>query len=144
MPILRYGSEVWGRADIVLLACKHLLGFKVSTSNHIARGECGRYPIYIFAPNAASNIDILLNMPTTRFPRKCYSLLLLDASYGKAYWVSKMKMLLYDMGFGYIWERQFLCSINSFISEFMARAQNIYLQEWHTSLSAGSKTLLNI
>ena len=61
-PILLYGSEIWG-LDIVneietvhLFACKRFLGVKSSVSSNVIRGECGRYPLYIFTFKRAIKI----------------------------------------------------------------------------------------
>lgn len=52
-PILHYGAEIWGTdkvKDIETVQnkfCKWLLATGQTTNNHIARGECGRYELYI-------------------------------------------------------------------------------------------------
>ena len=59
LPILKYGSEIWGvyqnmdstkwdKCEIEqthLQFCKHILGINRSSTNHLTRYETGRYPI---------------------------------------------------------------------------------------------------
>ena len=53
VPILLYGSEVWGleNSDIIesvhLTFCKFLLGLKTSTPTNMIYGELGRYPLSV-------------------------------------------------------------------------------------------------
>ena len=51
LPILNYGSEVWGfsKAETIervdLQFCKHLLGIKIQTQNNFIFRELGRLPV---------------------------------------------------------------------------------------------------
>ena len=53
IPMLTYGSEIWGYETIDILekkhvkVCKLLLNLKTSTSNFMLYGELGRYPLNI-------------------------------------------------------------------------------------------------
>ena len=145
-PIIFYGCEIWGLdnfKDIEILqmfACKRFLGAKSATSNHVVRGECGRFPMYIFTyKRALSYWCKLCNMPNTRFVKKCYNLLLLDCINGKTNWTTKIKNILYLYGFGYIWEEQCVVHANDFLSAFVYRLKVAYEQDWHAALINSSK-----
>ena len=124
-----------------MFCCKRFLNVKRATSNHVVRGECGRYPMYISSYKKVVKYWCrICNMPDYRFVKKCYNMLLLAVVNGKSNWVSKVKTILYSFGFGYIWERQHnLCNIDKFISEFVFRLRANYEQEWHSSLVNSSK-----
>ena len=53
IPMLTYGSEIWGYENIDILEkvhvkfCKLLLNLKTSTPNFMLYGELGRYPLNI-------------------------------------------------------------------------------------------------
>ncbi len=145
-PILLYGCEIWG-VDIFkeveavhMFCCKRFLNVKRSTSNHVVRGECGRYPMYICTYKRVVRYWCkICKMPDNRFVKKCYNMLLLDCENGKTNWASRVKHILYSFGFGYIWEQQNTRNSDQFISEFSFRLRVSYEQEWHTSLVNSSK-----
>ena len=127
-PILLYGSEIWGVdvhreiETVHMFCCKRFLNVKSTTSNHVVRGECGRYPMYIFTfKRAITYWCKICKMPDCRFVKKCYNMLILDCLNGKVNWASKIKHILYSFGFGYIWEQQSVSNVNSFLSEFVYR-----------------------
>jgi hypothetical protein len=148
-PILLYGSEIWGTKNYDVIesihtyACKRFLCIKQSSSNHVARGECGRYPLYIYSYKRVVKYWYkIMCMPDSRLVKKCYYLLLLDDNNGKINWVSQVKHMLYSFGFGYIWEQQFINNISKFMSEFISRLKCSYEQDWHAALSISSKSFL--
>ena len=61
LPILLYGSEVWGYSNIKfterlhLKLCKILLVVKKSTANVMVYGELGRVPIYVHVKSRILN-----------------------------------------------------------------------------------------
>ena len=145
-PILLYGSEIWGVdvhreiETVHMFCCKRFLNVKSTTSNHVVRGECGRYPMYIFTfKRAISYWCKICKMPDCRFVKKCYNMLILDCLNGKVNWASKIKHILYSFGFGYIWEQQSVSNVNSFLSEFVYRLKSSYEQDWHAALTNSSK-----
>ena len=123
-----------------MFCCKRLLNVKRSTSNHVVRGECGRYPMYIFTyKRVVTYWCKICKMPDSRFVKKCYNMLLLECDNGKTNWASKVKHILFSLGFGYIWEQQTVCNTDKFLSEFIFRLKVSYEQEWHSTLVNSSK-----
>ena len=53
VPIMMYGSEVWGYTDLKLIErfCKIILKVKKSTPNSMVLGELGMYPIELYIKN---------------------------------------------------------------------------------------------
>ena len=146
-PVLLYGSEVWGfykskAIELVhLYACKRFLGVKQCTNNVMVYGECGRYPLYV-----SQNMRIikywlkLLSMPCYRLPKKCYNMMLLYESHGAKNWVYKVKCLLNECGFGYVWENQ--CpprNIDSFLLSIRQTLHDMYIQNWNSIIVSSSK-----
>ena len=82
----------------------------------------------------------LLEMHNARYPKKCYNMLLQAVNLGKVNWASKVKHLLYHIGFGEIWEAQFVSCKDAFMSEFVMRLKCSFEQNWHSTLSLNSKT----
>ena len=68
-----------------------------------------------------------------------YDLLLLDCRNGKTNWATKIKNILDSLGFGYIWEQQYVNNVSNFISEFLFRLKSSYEQDWHAALISSSK-----
>lgn len=141
-----YGSEIWGVdthdeiESVHMYACKRFLGVKQSSSNHVVRGECGRFPMYIYTYKRAIKYWCkITKMPDCRYVKKCYNLLFLDCTNGRTNWVTKVKNILFRFGFGYVWEQQFVNNIPSFISKFESRLKTTYEQDWHASLTLSSK-----
>ena len=52
LPILMYGSELWGFQQFAVIekahmfACKRFLNVSVQTPNKMIYGDLGRYPVY--------------------------------------------------------------------------------------------------
>ena len=55
VPILLYGSEIWGVYDykevdkLHIKFCKNILGVRKQTSNYAVYGELGRFPLSVIA-----------------------------------------------------------------------------------------------
>ncbi|KAK6191078.1 hypothetical protein SNE40_002826 [Patella caerulea] len=83
LPILTYGCEIWGFVDIKnienvhLNFCKFILHVNSRTSHAAVYGELGREPIYITYMSKLIKYWLkLLEMPTDRYPKACYNMLL--------------------------------------------------------------------
>ena len=79
MPIILYGSEIWGlmRPKCIELlhvyACKRFLCVNQNTCNDAILGDVGRYPMYIYAFIRCVKYWIrILGMPGHRYVKLCY------------------------------------------------------------------------
>ena len=142
-PILLYGSEVWGVKsfeaieNVHIKICKMVLGVGRDVKNDIALGECGRFPIYIdMQVNIIKYWIRLLTMPSSRFPKQCYDLLVRHDEIGRKNWASHVRCLLCSYGFGYVWKMQCVGNNNLFIKTFKMRIKDASRQDWHSSLSS--------
>ena len=59
---------------------------------------------------------------------KCYA----DA--GVTNWASCLKHILYSNGFGYVWERQSVEKVHTFISSLVQRLKDQHIQQWFASI----------
>ena len=61
VPILLYGSEIWGVYNyhevdkLHIKFCKRILGVRKNTQNYAVLGELGRVPLFILAKERAVN-----------------------------------------------------------------------------------------
>ena len=145
-PVLCYGAEVWGYEKherierIHTKFCKRVLGVSYSTSNVAVLGDCGRYPLFISYFTKCINFWLkLLNIDNNRLTKKCYLLSKnLDAN-GRQTWCSKIRLLLCRYGFNIIWQNQGVGNIRVFMSEFIQRLKDCYLQEWNDNVTNNRK-----
>jgi len=91
-------------------------------------------------------------MSDTRYPKTCYQMLMLHDDIGRKNWVTYIKDLLFQYGYGYVWISQDVGHINMFVSMFKQCLKDCLSQNWSDKLSSSSrfdtccpfKSLLNI
>ena len=141
VPILNYGSEVWGlrKADPMekfhRSFLKYILRVKNSTPNCFIYGELGVFPLYIkryervltywtkILENKDNENSLVYNIYT-----ELYNLTITHRE--KITWASLVKDVLFRCGMGNYWIYQNIPDKKHFISTFRRRIQDIYLQEW--------------
>ena len=146
-PVLIYGSEIWGFeiSDIIENVqdnfCKRFLKLPQNTFHEIARGECGRYPLYVDYYCRCIRYWIkLTRMSSVRYPNKCYKMLRnLDES-GRITWASKVRELLFRNGFGYVWLAEDVGDHNLFMKTFKQRLIDCSKQDWCAKIAVSGKT----
>ena len=139
--ILNYASEVWGftKSDdierIHLKFCKRLLQVKINTCNVAVYGELGRYPLYVnrFVKIIKYWFKVLNN--ENIIMQTVYKQALSDCNKGYTNWVSNVKNMLNNFGFGYVFENPNVVHVNSFISEFKCRLVDNFKQEWYGKMN---------
>lgn len=124
-PILCYASEVWGVEYSSVIEsvhfefCRYFLGVNSSVNNSVALGECGRLPLCVsYYTNSVKYWCKLLQMSNNRYPKNCYKMLKALDEMGRDNWVSKIRVLLYSYGFGYVWVMQDVGDVRIFILQF--------------------------
>ena len=103
-------------------------------------GDCGQYPIKreYFKRSIKYWLKIL-QMHEARLVKKCYIMLKYQDELGYENWVSNIKRILQNYGFGYVWDLQYVMNERLFLSEFTQRIKDHYLQEWYSQLEASHK-----
>ena len=65
-------------------------------------------------------------------------MLLNDFDNNKINWCSNVKRLLYENGFGYVWEMPSAVNLNQFLSLFKQRLIDTYVQNWRSDIRDNS------
>ena len=158
-PILCFGSEVWGYEYSSVIEsvhnefCKNFLGVNSSVNNVVALGECGRLPLCVtYITNCIKYWCRLLCMGNHKYPKNCYKMLKSLDEAGRQNWVSKVRHLLFQYGFGYVWIAQEFGNEIFFINQFKTRISDCMQQNWHSDINESPrcdsykefKSLLNV
>jgi hypothetical protein len=108
---------------------------KINTCNVAVYGELGRYPLYInrFVKIIKYWFKILRN--ENIIMQNVYKQALNDCNKGYTNWVSNVKSMLNNFGFGYVFENPNVVQVNSFISEFKCRLVDNFKQEWYGKMN---------
>ncbi|MEW8546452.1 MAG: reverse transcriptase family protein, partial [Candidatus Thiodiazotropha sp.] len=137
--VISYSCEVWGFSKskelerIHLRFCKRILGVKLSTSNAGIYGELGRYPLYITRYVRIVKFWFKLLNTENIILRTVYDISVLDCEKGYCNWVSNVKTLLEQFGFGYVWLNPYVDPKN-FICAFKQRLIDNFIQKWKSDL----------
>ena len=141
-----YGSELWGVKqmpcieNVHIYACKKFLNASLKACNDSVLGDVGRYHMYIVSQKRCIKYWIrIINMPCTRYVKKCYMMLKFYDSIGHINWVSHVRQNLYTNGFGYVWENQNVESVDMFLVRYEQRLKDQFVQIWHGRCSVNRK-----
>ncbi|KAK6181925.1 hypothetical protein SNE40_009702 [Patella caerulea] len=144
-PILYYGSEIWGLSfqpeieSVQNSFCKWLTCTGQKTTNAITRAGCGRYELSVnYMCRPIKYFLKLKQMENHRLPRQCYEMLYNLDLLGRTNWCSDVKLMLYRLGFGYVWNTQGVGDTKHFMSVFKMRLQDINFQDRHTFINQSS------
>ena len=127
--VLSYGSEIWGfsksketeRIHRYLNFGKRILKVKSTTSNGGIYGELERYPLYI--KRYVRLIRYWINLLTTdnTILAMVYKDMLEDCEKGLYNWVTMVKNMLFESGFGNIWHNPYNINVNVICNQFKQR-----------------------
>ena len=149
VPILNYGSEVWGSHQaqdierVHLSFCKRVLGVKKSTQNDFIYGLLGRMPMYlsrqlrivkywlkIVSGQKSMYVNVVYNSCLERIDKNSTS-----------NWAYNVKQLLFRYGFGNVWGSQGVDDPDVFYNEFRTRLMHIFAQEWKSRLADSTRAV---
>ena len=146
LPIICYGSEVWGPQyyDVIENVqrkwCINFLGVSNYTPKEAIHGECGRLPVFVHTLKRCINYWLkLIEMPNNRLPKQAYIMLYNLDALGRNNWATSIKNTLFSYGFGFVWIAQEVGDKGKFIVEFITRVSDTCKQEWRTNLSQKPK-----
>ena len=147
--VLLYGSEIWGFSKreatelVHRYACKRYMCVRLQSSNVAVLGDCGKFPMWIEAAKRCVKYWLrILCMDDSRFVGICYNMLKVLDDYGQTIWVSTVKCLLQANGFGYVWTNQSVLNQHSFISVFIQRLKDQFIQTWSSDIADNFKLIL--
>jgi len=146
-PVLTYAAEVWGLSEnanqiekVHTFAIKRFLGIPLHASNQLVYGETGRYPLYVRVYVKCIKYWMkLLSLPGSRICRQAYDMLLTQHEHGKYNWVSGVKRILTENGFGIVWLCQGVGYEQRFIHELKDRLICCFMQNWHSDIESKDK-----
>ena len=145
-PIICYASQIWGYdyANSVEIVhnnfCKNILYVRKTTNTCMVLGDCGRLPLCTtYYINCIRYWCNLLTMPSQRYPKQCYIMLKALDDAGRECWASKIRKLLYQYGFSFIWISQDVGDVSTFVKMFKHRVENFCTLKWHTSVDNSNR-----
>lgn len=146
MPILMYGSEIWGlhngeNIEIVHNNfCRFILKVHNNASTLAVRGELGRFTVRTVRLARVVKYWLrLLSLPQQRLTSICYAFQYQEAENNKSCWANDVKQLLFSIGMGEAWFNQGVGCCQSFLNLFKQRCKDIAIQEWQASVQLSSK-----
>ena len=145
-PILSYTAEIWGilvdndpTEKVHLFTCKRFLNVAARTPNEMVYREQGKQHLKIhYLVKAAKFWFRLLHMDENRIPKQAYRMLVSLSSDGKSNLVTKLRLLLHETCFGYIWLTQDVGDEQHFIHIFRQSLTAMNLQNWLAGLNFSS------
>ena len=114
IPMLTYGSEIWGYENIDILEklhaqfCKMLLNLKTSTPNFMLYGELGRYPLNVTVKlKILSFWSRLIDGKQSKLSSLIYRLWYLKTDGNNTFsWIRIVNSILDDFGYSNLWHTQ--------------------------------------
>jgi len=146
IPVIMYGSELWGyqRFDMLekahLYACKRLLNVGPTTPNALVLGDTGRMPIFVLTAARCVKYWLrVLTLQEDRLPRKVYNMMYHFQEQGRKTWAFHIKELLCTNGFGVVWIQQGVGDVQAFLRLFRQRMIDQYKQNWHSDIQTSER-----
>ena len=75
-----------------------------------------------------------MSLNETSLKKCCYNMLYASALNGRKNWASKVRDILFEYGFGHIWEEQNTYNVQGFLYVFKERMRDCFLQSWSSRL----------
>jgi len=151
LPILLYGSEVWGYSNLDMVEklhlkfCKILLGVKKSTANVMVYGELGRLPLTVNVKSRILNYWFHI-VSTANVKLSCIMYKLMYNMHIRNQiefkWVKFVEENLHHLGLSNIWTDQGCdFKLNWFKVSVKQRLQDQAIQDWHSNMFDSNKCL---
>ena len=143
VPILLYGSEVWGLSagdlpnieKVANCFYRRILGLKKNTPIALVRGELGRHSMSHLVKCRVVKFWIkLLKCGEHRAIKMVYQYEYHLSQTSRACWATSLKSVLFKMGFGDVWQNQGAGDFEVFHQIYKQRSRDIDGQNWHTLL----------
>ena len=143
LPILSYGSELWGTSNLIeiervhLYSLKRFLNVSLHSSNNKVYSETGRYPLYINHNIRCVKYWLKIkSCPQNRIVNQSYKCLLSLNLKGNHNWVSTVQDVLCSNGYGVVW---LFGEIGDEVNFFYRLKQTLidsFIQGWHSKMSS--------
>ncbi len=151
VPIILYGSEVWGFHTTEMLEVfyrkfiKNILKLNKSTPSGMVYGEVGKLCLQTKMDKSIISYWLRLIMKdNTTLVQNTYTLsyqLFIHGIY-QSVWLTNVKAILDHCGMSYIWDNQQLIDTGKVKAIIHKRIDDIEIQKWYTSISASSMCVM--
>ena len=142
MPILLYGSEVWGTKgcriieSVHLYALKNFLNVSRRTPNDMVYGETGRFPVFINAQIRVVRYWLkILKMDENRLPKRAYRMMMCTSHN----WAERTKQILIDCDLGDAWNSQRVSDENSFLKTLREKLLYKFKMGWERRIASSER-----
>jgi hypothetical protein len=150
MPILLYGSEVWGYENIDSVErvhkkfLKHLLYLNSSTTTCMVYRETGCYPMKVYINTRVIGFwGRLLTGPPNKFSVLMYKIMRkLDVDSPNSFlWLKNVKVILNNCGLSNIWESENFPSLDWLKNCTLQRNKDQFNQTWSVQTEESNKCI---
>ena len=150
VPILLYGSEVWGfeNCNIIenfhLQFCKQILKVKKSTPNCMVYGELGRIPLNILIKARMNGFwQRIMCGKREKISYALYSILyqLSERGIHHSKWLLEIKNTLYDCNYNLMWDEQAVLKSDCISKNIKKCLSDKFIQNWHNNVMNSAKCL---
>ena len=144
LPILLYGSEIWGYENLDSIEVfyrtflKYILRLNKQTTNCMVYGEAGRKPLSIAIKSRMICFwHKTITGPSNKLSAKLLNLLnnLHEQNQHTSPWLKNIEQILNTSGMGYVWLDPTLVNHNVLKKEIEQRLSDIYTQEWQSQVN---------
>lgn len=147
IPILLYGSEVWGHCDTSFIEkvqneyMRHILCVRRSTPLYMLYGETGLRPLLISIKERVLNFwSRLIIGKTTKLSYITYMYLLKDSELNIEHkWITLVRNTLQELGMNNIWLSKAVPSHVWFKNAIKLKLSDQYCQTWSTMVNSSTK-----
>ena len=148
LPILNFGSEVWGfhketkLEKVHLNFCKQLLGVRQQTQNNFIYGELGRVSLKVHRLIAIIRYWLkIVESPENKYIKHVYLMMLNDIEIlpNKVSWASNVKSLLESLGLNHAWINQSVGNSKAFLSLCKQRLTDQFVQTWQAEINDSTR-----
>ena len=146
VPMLLYGTEIFGFEDIKILEKIHcsflrrITKAKKSTPLNFLYGELGRYPISVIVETRMLNFwTRLVSGKQSKLSHRIYTFMINEHQNYNFKWLNKIKSILQSVGRPDIWENQFNTDLKYIHKQVKQTLIDQFKQKWHSELSRSNK-----
>ena len=150
LPILLYGSEIWGYENIECIEIfyrkflKYILRLNKQTTSCMVYGEAGRKPLSIAIKSRMICFwHKITNGPKNKLSYKLTSLLrdLHEQNQHSSPWLKNIEQILNNCGMRHVWLNPDLVNHNWLKKALEQRLSDVYTQEWQRQVDRMSSCI---
>ena len=146
-PILLYACEIWGfeNSEIIekiqLRFLKNILSVRSSTPNYMVYGETGKSPLDIKVKTRMLNFWSKILSNPDKLSGKLYqlSLELHDTGVCSSGWITKIKSILDDTGYSFVWNSQSMLTKADIKLHVKPILLDQFIQKWYSDMEKSSR-----